>query len=307
MPILNYTYAIYLKNKGVLNNMNFNFYDMESFKNVFGIANFENQKNNIKLYYLIDNINEFVSNLDTFEKSVKNTIYKLNPNFNGTIEIIEVQVSRKKVKNFNLYVSAPEGKVKITVPFSAKESDIRDFLNAKSSWIEKSRNKISGFKRDGEKNFVSGEIHYLWGNELTLKVVENRSFYDVEVFKDVICFYVKKGSTQKQREIYFKKWLKNELFIKALNFMEIYEKLMGVKVNELKIREMKTKWGTCNVSKKRIWLNLKLVKNEEDFLEYVVVHELVHLLEQSHNSRFKALMSEYMPDWRKRKKSKVIL
>ena len=78
--------------------------------------------------------------------------------------------------------------------------------------------------------------------------------------------------------------------------MEIYEKLMGVKVNELKIKKMKTKWGSCNVSKKRILLNLKLVKNAEDFLEYVVVHELAHLLEQSHNSRFKALMTEYIPD-----------
>ena len=287
--------------------MNFNFYDMESLKNVFGIANFGNQKSNIKLYYLIDNICEFVPNLDAFEESAEKSIYKLNPNFNGTIEFIEVQVLRKKVKNFNLYVSAPDGKVKITVPFSVKESDIRDFLNAKSSWIEKSRNKISGLKRDGEKNFVSGEIHYLWGSEKTLKVMEGENSYDVEVFKDVIYFYVKRGSTQKQRESHFKKWLRNELFIKAVNFMEIYEKLMGVKVNELKIREMKTKWGSCNVSKKRILLNLKLVKNAEDFLEYVLVHELAHLLEQSHNSRFKALMTEYMPDWRMRKKSKIIL
>lgn len=287
--------------------MNFNFYDMESLKNVFSIANFENQKNNIKLYYLIDNICEFVPNLDALEESAEKSIYKLNPNFNGTIEFTEVQVLRKKVKNFNLYVSAPDGKVKITVPFSVKESDIRDFLNAKSSWIEKSRNKISGLKRDGEKKFVSGEIHYLWGGEKTLKVMEGENSYDVEVFKDVIYFYVKRGSTQKQRESHFKKWLRNELFIKAVNFMEIYEKLMGVKVNELKIREMKTKWGSCNVSKKRILLNLKLVKNAEDFLEYVVVHELAHLLEQSHNSRFKALMTEYMPDWRMRKKSKIIL
>ena len=89
--------------------MNFNFYDMESLKNVFGIANFENQKNNIKLYYLIDNICEFVPNLDALEESAKKSIYKLNPNFNGTIEFIEVQVLRKKVKNFNLYVSAPDG------------------------------------------------------------------------------------------------------------------------------------------------------------------------------------------------------
>ena len=139
---------------------------MESLKNVFSIANFENQKNNIKLYYLIDNICEFVPNLDAFEESAEKSIYKLNPNFNGTIEFIEVQVLRKKVKNFNLYVSAPDGKVKITVPFSVKESDIRDFLNAKSSWIEKSKNKISGLKRDGhrrsEERRVGKECRSRW-------------------------------------------------------------------------------------------------------------------------------------------------
>ncbi len=217
---------------------------------------------------------------------------------NLTVSGIEIAAEKKHIKNMYIRVIPPDGKVKITAPKSTTEEAIRMFAVSRISWIKKQRQKFIDQPRQTERKYVNGESYYLWGRRYRLDVVYNNTRNDVSVSGQKIVLQVRKESTPQQRANVIDNWYREILKNTIPPVLEKCEECVGVKLNEWKIKNMRTKWGTCNTSKKRIWLNLQLAKKTPECLEYVIIHELVHLLEKSHNDIFKAHMDRFYPKWR---------
>ena len=216
-----------------------------------------------------------------------------------TIENIDIELVRKKIKNIHLTVYPPDGRVRLAVPVHISDEAAKNFVVSKLSWINKQRKKYSTYKPQPEKEFVSGEIHHFLGEEYVLNVIETTGKQHVELnnnkFMDM---YVRKGSTIVKREKILTEFYRDNLKEMIPPYIEKWEKIMGVTVNEFGVKLMKTRWGTCNVRDKRIWINLELAKKNPKFLEYILVHEMVHLLEKSHNQVFKNYMTKFLPNWK---------
>ena len=221
---------------------------------------------------------------------------------NIKIADIEVKVIRKKIKNLHLNILPPDGSVRVSAPLILSDDVIRSFIIKKLPWIKKYRDNFQAQLRQSKREFVSGESHYFKGQRYILKLQEAKRANIEIVNKKYIYFYVPPHYTQEQKEKYYNKWLREELKKELPTLVEKWEKIMNVKVQEIRIKQMKTRWGSCNATKKRIWINLELIKKPSETLEYVVVHEMVHLFEANHNQRFKNLMSRYLPDWGNRKR-----
>lgn len=154
-------------------------------------------------------------------------------------------------------------------------------------------------KRQPEKDFVSGESHYFLGTSYLLNVVETTKKQHAEIrISKYIDLYVRPDCSKEKREKVLSEWYRENLKSIIPEYIIKWEKVMGVKVNDFGIKLMKTRWGTCNVRDKRIWINLELAKKNPRCIEYVVVHEMVHLLERSHNDIFKGYMSKFLPNWK---------
>lgn len=218
------------------------------------------------------------------------------------IEGLEISVVRKKIKNMYLRVQPPDGSVKVSAPRNMSEKVIRQFVQQKLPWIRKKQQQIRSRKRHEPYQMVTGEIHYLWGQAYRLVIVDKGSRYQIDLRADEIIFQVREGSTYEQRKAHYLAWRREQLELKAAEIASGWMQRMQVEVREIRTRNMKTKWGTCNCRERRIWLNLQLVKWPLSCLEYIVVHELTHLLERGHNKRFYALLDGYLPDWRKQRK-----
>ena len=213
------------------------------------------------------------------------------------IKDIKVLVYRKNIKNFHLNVLPPDGKVRVSVPFDVSEDTIRLFVIKKYNWVKKHIKAFQDQERQTEREFISGESHYFKGRRYILKInYAKRPKIEIRN-KKYIYFHVPKRYTSLQRQHYYEKWLRKELRRELEFLVPKWEKIIGVKVNEFRIKKMKTKWGTCNPNAKRIWINLELIKKPTEYLEYIIVHELVHLIEHKHNTRFKELMNKYLPKW----------
>lgn len=218
--------------------------------------------------------------------------------FTLRIQEIEVLVTRKAVKNVQLSVYPPDGKVKMTVPRFLGQDTIRNSLITRLSWIRKQQDKFRNQARQSQREMVNGETVYWLGQRYRLNikftsaaatVVQNRfGFIDM---------WVKPESTSSQREGVLYEWYREQLKLMIPDLLTKWETVIGVHAEDWGVKRMKTRWGTCNPEAKRIWLNLELAKKPMNCIEYVVVHELVHLLEPSHNTRFKALMTQFMPLW----------
>ena len=219
----------------------------------------------------------------------------------GFIEIegIKIQVEKKRIKNFNLRVSGPYGEVKLTYPYRVNKEECHYFIRSKLSWIKKQQNKYKNVKIPKPLAYDTREQHLFLGEELALNVqLASRRF--VEINDNQINLSVLKSDTKKEREELLYSFYRMKLYDILFPLVKKWEPIMQVKVNETRIRNMKTLWGSCNIQAHRIWLNLQLVKYDYKCIEYVVVHEMVHLLERLHSPRFYQLMDEFLPDWRKR-------
>lgn len=222
-----------------------------------------------------------------------------------SIQGIEVEIEKKKIKNMYLRILPPEGRVYITAPIRMPEHTIREFVESKKDWIklqqEKQQIRIEKEKQRNEQEYKTGESVLLWGKVITLEVQYKAEHNTVERYGEQLLLKVretKELSTSNQREKILKNWLRNTLSQELPNLFHKWETIIGVKANDWYIRDMKTRWGTCNVRTKRICINLRLINKDPDCLEYVVVHELVHLLEKSHNHIFKAYMDQFYPLWK---------
>ena len=215
-----------------------------------------------------------------------------------TVGNISIDVVRKDIKNLHLGVYPPNGRVRIASPLKIDDEADRLFAISKMAWIKKHQLKFEAQQRQSERQFVSGESHYYKGNRYLLNVIYHNAGSKVEIRnKTYIDLYVRVGSTLEQREKVLTEWYRRQLKDQIPSLIDKWQKIIGIKVNDWGIKKMKTKWGTCTIASCRIWLNLELAKKPEHCLEYIIVHEMIHLIERNHTDRFVAYMNKFMPQW----------
>lgn len=212
---------------------------------------------------------------------------------------ISIDVEQKNIKNIHLSVYPPLGKkVKISAPQRMDLDTIRVFAISKLSWIKKQQERFKNQDRETPREYLTRESHYFKGKRYLLKVIEHEAKPKIILKQNEIELYLRQNTTIKKRQQILNEWYRAELKKIVPKMIKKWEQKIGVKCHEFGIKKMRTKWGTCNIEAKRIWLNLELAKKPTECLEYVIVHELVHLLERKHNNRFIAFMDEFMPKWR---------
>jgi predicted metal-dependent hydrolase len=211
---------------------------------------------------------------------------------------IDIEVEQKDIKNIHLSVYPPNGRVRIAAPERMELDTIRVFAISKLQWIKDQQEVLQKQKRETKREFLNRESHYFFGKRYLLKVHQVEAAPKVEVDHKHIHLYVRPNSTMEKRAEIIDEWYRAELKKIVPSLIAKWEKEIGVQSSDYGIKKMRTKWGSCNTEAKRIWLNLELAKKPKICLEYIIVHELVHLLERSHNQRFVNLMDEFMPKWR---------
>ena len=214
---------------------------------------------------------------------------------------ITIDVVLKDIKNVHLSVYPPSGRVRIAAPLRMSLDNIRIYAISKLGWIKNQQKKFLEQVRETPREFLYKEGHYFLGKRYLLKIVEHDAPPSVAIKHNTIELHVRPNTDLQKRQVIMDEWYRQRLKEVAPPIIEKWEKIMGVSINELAIKKMKTKWGTCNREAKRIWLNLELAKKPFHCIEYIVVHELVHLLERSHNAVFIAYMDNYLPEWKQLK------
>lgn len=217
-----------------------------------------------------------------------------------TIQIgeIKVDVIQKDIKNIHLSVYPPVGKVRISAPMKFDLDTIRIFAISKLSWIKKQQEKFRKQERESEREYLSRETHYYFGRRYLLKVVESNRKSTAEIKHNLLVLYVRPNTDAEKHKVILQEWYREQLRVIATEMIAKWRKRIGVHVEEFGIKKMKTKWGTCNPKAKRIWVNLELAKKPLDLIEYIIVHEMVHLIERTHNERYIAYMNKYLPQWK---------
>ena len=215
---------------------------------------------------------------------------------------IPVEVVRKDIKNLHLGVYPPMGRVRVAAPLVVNDEAVRLAVIDKLGWIKRQRAKFAKQPRQSEREMVNGESHYFLGRRYRLRVHEQDGAARVAL-RGVASMdlFVRPGASAEKREAVLLDWHRASLRSVIADLLAHWQPALGVEAAHWGIKKMKTKWGSCNVGTRRIWLNLELAKKPVQCLEYIVVHELVHLLERNHTERFTALMDRHLPDWRTRR------
>lgn len=211
---------------------------------------------------------------------------------------IDIQVEKKSIKNMYIRVIPPDGIVHIAVPGNTSDDAIRMFAVSRIAWIKKQKYKFIEQARQTQRQYVSGESYYVWGRRYRLEVTYSSVHNAVSIVGNKLVLQVRRESTTKQRENTLNEWYREQLKQAVPSVLEQCEKTVGVRVAEWHVKNMRTKWGSCIPERKRIWLNLQLAKKSPECLEYVIIHELVHLLERSHSGNFREYMDKFYPMWR---------
>ncbi len=210
---------------------------------------------------------------------------------------IAVDVVLKDIKNVHLSVHPPTGRVRIAAPLRMKLDTIRVFAISKLGWIKAQQKKLREQERETPREYLERESHYLWGVRHLLKIEEMDAPPSIELSHRRIHLRVRPGTTEPEREVIVEDWYRAQVKQAAPALIAKWEPLMGVKVARCFVQRMKTRWGSCNPATRSIRLNTDLAKKPRECLEYLVVHEMAHLLEPTHNARFVALMDRFMPRW----------
>lgn len=214
------------------------------------------------------------------------------------IQGIPVELIRKPIKSINLRIYPPDGAVKMTAPLRFSERLLRQHLEAKSDWIVMQRERIMNSGIPIADMLQTGSTVLFLGEPYFLMLHEHNGPAHIKIQEGVMYFYVAPNASEIIKQKFLDQWYRRELAALLPELITHWEKVVGVKVEQWGIKKMKTRWGSCNTRASRIWLNLSLIKKPIRCLEYVLVHELVHLHEASHNKRFYALMSQFMPEWK---------
>lgn len=211
---------------------------------------------------------------------------------------ITIAMTRKDIKNVHLSVHPPSGRVTLVAPLATRPEVARAYAASKIGWIRDQQARLLGQARETPRQFVERESHYLWGRRYLLSIVEKDVKPFVQLDHRRITLFVRPGSTPGKREEVMQEWHRGLLHEAVPPLIRKWKTKLGVDVSGYFLQRMKTKWGSCNSRQRNIRLNTELVKKPRDLLEYVIVHEMVHLIEPKHSERFVALMTEYYPAWR---------
>lgn len=218
-----------------------------------------------------------------------------------TVRGITIDVVYKDIKNLHIGVYPPLGRVRVAAPKRLEEDHVRLAVIQRLPWIKRQREQLQNATRQSAREMTTGESHYVWGVRHRLKVVERPGRPHVEVDGDRLLMYVPEGFDAESRIKLLQKWQRVQLREVIPGLVAKWEPKIGRTVPRWSIRRMKTKWGSCNRETGHIWFNLELAKKHPLQLEYLVVHEMTHLLERNHGERFTKLMDGFMPDWRQRR------
>jgi len=211
---------------------------------------------------------------------------------------IAVEVIHKEIKNLHLSVYPPDGRVRVAAPRHLTSDTIRVFLISKLAWIKREQRKLREQERETTRTYVNRESHYLWGKRYLLQVRECDAAPTVAVSPRHITLQVRPGSGTGKRAAVLDDWYRGQLKAAIAPLIAHWEPLLQVEVARFFVQRMKTRWGSCNHRARSIRLNTELVKKPPTCLEYILVHELAHLIEPTHNARFLAILDRVMPDWR---------
>lgn len=214
---------------------------------------------------------------------------------------IVADVMFKDIKNVHLSVYPPVGRVRISAPSRMSLDTIRVFAISKLGWIKQQQKKLQEQERETPRDYLERESHYLWGKRYLLKILECDESPHVELKHNYLVLHIRPGSDEDKKQSVIEDWYRAQLKQSVPALIDVWEPIIGVKVERFFIQRMKTKWGSCNHRTASIRLNTDLAKKPRECLEYILVHEMAHLLEPTHNARFIALMDKYMPSWRLRR------
>jgi predicted metal-dependent hydrolase len=215
-----------------------------------------------------------------------------------TLGDLTVDVLRKDIKNLHLSVHPPTGRVRIAAPLSLGLDAIRAFAVSRIAWIRRNQRKLAAQPREPDRDYVDRESHYVWGERVLLKLHSCDGAPSVELAHRVLHLTVRDGTMRDERHEIVEKWYRDELRRVAEPVVRRWEAHLGVKVNAVFVQRMKTKWGSCHRKTRNIRLNTDLAKKPRDCLDYVVLHELAHILEPTHSEAFHGVLDRALPHWR---------
>ena len=211
---------------------------------------------------------------------------------------VTVDVVLKDIKNVHLSVYPPTGRVRISAPKRMGLDSIRVFAISKLGWIKKQQTKLQTQERIPRREYLDRESHYLWGKRYLLTVSEIDAAPSIDLKSSRVLLRVRPKTDDRRRHALVEKWYRDQIKKAVPPLLARWQPLMGVRVERFFVQRMKTKWGSCNFRAHTIRLNTELAKKPLEFLEYIVVHELAHMLEPTHNARFTEYMDRFMPGWR---------
>ena len=212
---------------------------------------------------------------------------------------ISAEVEWKRIKNVHLTIYPPDARIHVSAPMFMSEEAVRLFLVSKQVWIKQRVSQIIEQNRQTPREYVSGENHYYKGHRYRLKVVYHNSPARVEIQgNEYIVLYVREGASKERRAEVLKEWYRTEFKAMLPALVEKWEKIIGVKANKWEVKQMKTLWGSCNCRTHNITFNLELIKKPLHCIEYIVVHELLHIIVRLHNEEYTNLLTHYLPNWR---------
>lgn len=210
-----------------------------------------------------------------------------------------VEIVRKDIKNLHVGVYPPSGRVRVAAPLRLDDEAVRLAVISRLKWIRRQQAGFEQQDRQSEREFVTGESHYFEGRRYRLGVIECEGRPTIRLLNNTtmeLC--VRSGADRDAREAVLHQWYRRQLCERLPVLLASWERKVGVTVDDVRVKKMKTLWGSCTVEAKRIWINLELAKKPSSCLEYILVHEMVHLIERNHNDRFRDLMDRLMPQWR---------
>ncbi|OAN62429.1 metal-dependent hydrolase [Balneola sp. EhC07] len=220
-------------------------------------------------------------------------------NYQFTVSDILVDVVQKDIGNMHLAVYPPTGRVRVSSPLTYSKENIRLFVVSKLTWIKKHIRAMKNQVREPRREFIQGESHWVEGKRYLLNIIEKDEKPCVHIRnKQYLDLQIRPGTERDKREEIIQEWYRERLKRKIPELIAKWENRLKVEISDWGIKLMKTKWGSCTVENKRIWINLELAKKEYELLDYVVLHEMAHLIERTHNDRFKAVLDNHMPSWK---------
>lgn len=218
-----------------------------------------------------------------------------------TVAGLGVDVVYKDIKNLHISVYPPVGRVRVAAPEATNEDTIRLAIVQRLSWIKRQREQLQQADRQTKREMQSGETHYVWGQRYRLDVSRTAGNFHVEAKGQTLWVIAPSDADSDSKRATLDRWYRRELKAVLPALLAKWQPIVGVETDKIIVRRMKTKWGTCIADSRTIWINPELAKKNPRCLEYIVVHELTHMHERSHNDRFVALMDQYLPDWRARR------